>query len=51
MIDKPRQKTIKEKAIGGDAEAQYDLGWMYRHGWGVTKDDKAANKWLKRNRR
>jgi soluble lytic murein transglycosylase-like protein len=31
-----------EAAAGGDAEAQYSLGWMYSNGRGVTRDDATA---------
>ena len=31
----------------GNADAQYKLGTMYRHGEGVTQDYKMAIKWLK----
>ena len=31
-----------EAARGGDAEAQYRLGWMYANGRGVARDDVAA---------
>ena len=29
---------LKERAIEGDAEAQYELGMMYKYGLGVTQD-------------
>jgi TPR repeat protein len=32
-----------EGAREGDAEAQYDLGWMYAHGRGVVRDDTLAS--------
>jgi TPR repeat protein len=35
----------KVRAIEGDAEAQYGLGYMYRNGQGVPKDNKEAEKW------
>lgn len=31
-----------EAAGGGDAEAQYSLGWMYANGRGIPRDDAAA---------
>ena len=31
----------------GDAQAQNNLGWMYRNGQGVTQDDKTAVKWYR----
>jgi uncharacterized protein len=31
----------------GNASAQYNLGLMYRNGWGVPQDDKTAMKWWK----
>ncbi len=37
----------KPFAEQGDASAQFNLGWMYRHGQGVIQDYKAAIKWYK----
>ena len=31
----------------GNASAQYNLGLMYRNGWGVPQDDKTAMTWWK----
>ena len=33
---------LKERAIEGDAEAQYELGMMYKYGLGVTQDREEA---------
>ena len=41
MIDE-----LKQKAIKGDAEAQFTLGMMYLLGRDVTQDDKEAAKWI-----
>jgi len=30
-----------------DARAQYNLGVMYHHGWGVTQDDREAVEWFR----
>ena len=49
--DKPLSdytKALIEKAEGGDAEAQCDLGTMYGNGTGVLKDDKEAVKWYRK---
>ena len=35
------------EAKKGDAEAQYNLGFMYHKGDGVTKDYKQAVKWYR----
>ena len=32
----------------GDAEAQYNLGFMYDHGQGVPQDDAEAVKWFRK---
>ena len=31
----------------GNARAQFNLGWMYRHGRGVPQDSKTAVKWYR----
>jgi hypothetical protein len=36
------QETYCEAARLGDAEAQYDLGWIYAHGRGFPRDDSLA---------
>ena len=35
-------------AEGGNSDAQYNLGWMYYYGEGVTRNLKTARKWLNR---
>ncbi len=40
-------KEWKPLAVQGDADAQYNLGQMYRQGKGVTQDYKAAAKWYR----
>jgi TPR repeat protein len=35
-------------ALGGDPEAQFLLGQMYRSGWGVTKSEHRAQRWYRR---
>jgi hypothetical protein len=32
-------------AEGGDADAQYNLGWMYHNGYGLAIDDREARRW------
>ncbi len=48
-FDKRDYKTalreLKPLAEQGHAEAQFNLGFMYRNGWGVVKDYKTAVKW------
>ena len=41
-------ESTKAKAVGGDAEAQSNLGLMYYHGDGVPEDDKEAVKWYRK---
>ena len=40
-------KTLQAKAEQGDAEAQYDLGILYRQGPRVVPDDAEAAKWFR----
>ena len=40
-------REIKPLAEQGDADAQYNLGQMYRRGDGVLKDHKTAVKWYR----
>lgn len=40
--------VLKPYAQSGDAEAQYNIGWMYRNGYGLMMDDKQALEWWKR---
>lgn len=32
-------------AASGDADAQYNLGWMYHNGYGLAIDDREAQRW------
>ena len=41
----PYSPELVKKAESGDAEAQCSLGWCYKHGKGVAKDEKEAVKW------
>jgi len=41
----PEIDALRERAEQGDAEAQYDLGDMYRSGRGVEQDDVQAYLW------
>ena len=37
---------LRKKAEAGDANAQFNLGWMYENGDGVQKDSTEAAKWF-----
>jgi hypothetical protein len=39
---------VEERAKGGDADAQFNLGVMYDNGEGVPEDDAEAVKWYRR---
>ena len=39
----------KQKAEQGDANAQYNLGWMYDNGESTLKDSKQAFYWYKKS--
>lgn len=41
-------KLWKPLAESGDAEAQYNLGWMYSNGEGLVQDYKEAVKWYRK---
>lgn len=41
-------ESLQEKADQGDAEAQFNLGFMYDKGEGVSKDDVEAVKWCRK---
>ncbi len=41
-------QTLLRKAEAGDANAQYNLGWMCAKGWGVPKDEAEAVKWYRK---
>ena len=40
--------SLRQRAEQGDAEAQFHLGWAYRDGKGVRKNDAEAMKWFRR---
>jgi hypothetical protein len=42
-------KILKPLAEKGDAQAQYNLGQCYFSGWGVAKDWKQAETWLRKS--
>ena len=44
-LAKQRVTWIRKKAEEGSTDAQYDLGWCYRHGSGVLQDDAEAVRW------
>lgn len=37
--------TLRPMAEGGNADAQYNIGWMYRNGYGLRTDDSKALDW------
>jgi uncharacterized protein len=39
---------LKPYAENGDAEAQYNIGWMYLNGYGLAMNDRLALKWWQR---
>ncbi len=39
-------REFRPLAEQGDADAQYNLGWMYDNGRGVPQNDKTAVKWF-----
>lgn len=41
-------KTAIKLAKQGNAEAQFNLGWMYYNGYGVRQDHAKAAKWLEK---
>jgi TPR repeat protein len=41
----PDIKQLKDRAAGGDAEAQFQLGFRYAHGGGVPKNIRKAQEW------
>ena len=41
-------KELEKKAEAGDAEAQYDLGWMYDWGESVKQDYEKAASWYEK---
>ena len=40
--------VLKPYAESGDAEAQYNIGWMYLNGYGLMMNDSKALEWWKR---
>ncbi len=44
----PALRSLLERAESGDASAQNNLGFMYRHGRGVPRDHAEAVKWFRR---
>ena len=38
--------TTEREFVNPDADAQYNLAWMYDNGKGVTQDYKEAVKWF-----
>ncbi len=43
----PQQKDVAQKAIGGDAQAQSDVGMMYYNGDGLPRSDAQALEWFR----
>ena len=46
----PSEAETWDKAIGGDARAQYQLGWAYEHGLGVEKSRTKSIRWYEASR-
>ncbi len=40
-------KELRRLADQGDAQAQFELGVRYAHGYGVSRDDQEAAKWYR----
>ncbi len=40
-------KELRRLADQGDAQAQFELGFRYAHGYGVSRDDQEAVKWYR----
>src|SRR5207247_8104881 len=45
---KPKANEVRAKAEKGDAQAQFDLGWMYDEGKSVEQDSAEATKWYRK---
>ncbi|MBP6437528.1 MAG: sel1 repeat family protein, partial [Paludibacteraceae bacterium] len=45
FADQESFQETKIRATQGDARAQYNLGWMYDNGQGVTQSDSKAFEW------
>ena len=45
---KPEVNEVRAKAEKGDAQAQFDLGWMYDEGNGIEQDSSEATKWYRK---
>src|ERR1700752_1038493 len=41
-------RGLSPLAEGGDARAQFDIGFMHAQGWGVPKDSAQAIKWYRK---
>ena len=40
-------EELRRLADQGDAQAQFELGFRYAHGYGVSRDDQEAAKWYR----
>jgi hypothetical protein len=47
QAQKPEIDALRVRAEAGDAEAQFNLGVMYRNGNGVSQDDAEAVRWYR----
>ena len=45
---KSAMRDLLPAAAGGNAEAQYAVGYMYYYGYGVTQDTDVGHFWIKR---
>jgi len=41
-------RWLRKAADQGNADAQYDIGWIYEHGRGVAQDDAEAVRWYRK---
>lgn len=48
LMDDPERARIVEAAVGGDMEAQYQLGRIYDEGKGIPRNSKEAAYWYRR---
>ena len=49
MSENQKLKDMFAKANAGDADAQYNLGFMYYNGKGVEQDYKKAYEWYSKS--
>ena len=42
------EESVKAAAENGNARAQFNLGFMYEHGYGVVKNEEEKKKWYRK---